>query len=191
VDTFRDFVDSYRRPYRLWQSTYTHSADVDAFRRWLKLVLDPARSRDLGEGYGYSSIHDFAGLLTYRYLWLFSRDVEAVLDKRRFRDVGDLVEFDQANNMLNYVIKTENLEAGLIEAIHLAGHTLTDERKKEIYRGQKAKTNTSRHLSTAQYFDRETADLVRQKDRFIIEKYGYSFPDELKDVSAERLIAAQ
>jgi len=39
------------------------------------------------------------------------------------------------------------------------------------------KTNVStRPLSTKEYFDEKTAALVGEKERFIIEKFGYSNP---------------
>jgi hypothetical protein len=110
----KEFLASRRAPAALWSSVYTDSMDAKSFRAWLRLMFDARRSSDFGEGYGESSIHRFAGFLTYSYLWLYSRDVAAITDRNRFSSPADLREFDAGNNVLDGVIRNETLEDDLV-----------------------------------------------------------------------------
>jgi hypothetical protein len=66
-----------RRP---WRETYTDSSSPVLFRRWLTALLDPERSRGLGENYSRSQLSGFAGFYTYRYCYLFHRPLDHLYD---------------------------------------------------------------------------------------------------------------
>src|SRR6185436_16848599 len=92
VGLFKEAFASSRRPTSMWLGVYTDSSDVESFRAWLRLMFDPKRSSDLGEGYGNSSLNKFAGFFTYRYLRLYSRNQSAVLSKSQFSSVAELLD---------------------------------------------------------------------------------------------------
>src|SRR5690625_3551544 len=68
----RQLIADWCKPVAQWQQDYHDPNDAEAFRRWLHRMMDPARSLDVGEGYGHSPVARSAGLLTYRYLKLFT-----------------------------------------------------------------------------------------------------------------------
>ena len=163
------------KPVSVWLETYSDSEDVYSFRKWLKMIYSPARKHDIGEDYGLSSVSCFAGLLTYRYLRLYSRDISYLYSNKRFGNFNELREYELENNVLDFTIHTESLEEGFIQILRRAGYELSDEMLRYIY--SRKKINVSDHEVTALYYDKETTDLVSEKERLIVEKYGYAPPD--------------
>ncbi|KAF0248410.1 MAG: hypothetical protein FD167_2187 [bacterium] len=169
-------VASHQRPTSLWYSVYRDNMDAESFRAWLRLMFDPKRSADLGEKYARSSLNRFAGFFTYRYLKLYSRSVSPVLETNYFNCINDLFEFDSQNNVLDSIIRMEALEDDLVLALTNAGYPLTEEQKDKIHSGKNVKQNASKHQNALFYYDQETIDLVAERERFIIKKYGYQLP---------------
>jgi hypothetical protein len=172
------------KPRDLWRATYNDSDDPHGFRTWIRLLLDPRRSDDLAEGYGRSSISRFAGLMTYRYQWFAARDPRAVDAAGTFADLDELRRFDAEQNVWNGAIRTESLEDDLLRVLEEAGYVLTEEQVRRIRDGAGTKTNTSRHRPSAFYYDAETARLVAERDRLIVEKYAYTPPNVATDGDA-------
>ena len=56
---------------RKWEKVYNDVNNPKKFQEWLKLVLKDS-TVDLGEEFKSSSISRFSGLLTYRYLKLYT-----------------------------------------------------------------------------------------------------------------------
>jgi hypothetical protein len=75
---------------------------------------------------------------------------------------------------LDYTIRTESLEADLINMLEEFGYTLTDEVKDQIKNS--GKTNVSSHLDSSHYYDKDTIELITHYERLIIDKYGYRPP---------------
>ena len=75
------------------------------------------------------------------------------------------------------MIRNETLEDDLIQALTAAGYNLTSAQSQKIYSGKQAKQNTSKHLPSDFYYDKETIEPVgEKKERLIIKKYGYRLP---------------
>lgn len=170
------FCRNVTKPVSRWQTVYADYRNPELFRTWLGLIFADSRKYDLGDGYGISPVSRSAGLLTFYYLKLHSRDVTPLYADRRLADPHVLRKFDAENNVLDYVIRTERLEDDLIHALSSAGYDLTEEQEADIRRAGAKKFNTSEHLPPAFYYDRETIELIRQRDRLIVDKYGYEGP---------------
>jgi hypothetical protein len=164
------------KPVEAWREVYADAHDPELFRRWLRLVFDPTRRFDLGEGFAFASLSRYAGLLTYRYLKLFSRDVGPLFNPRGPATPEALRAFDAEQNALDFVIRTESLESDLAAALEGAGYQLDPVRTGRILDGRREKTNASEHRETDFYYDDETVELVRERDRLIVVKYGYAGP---------------
>lgn len=166
----RDFS---RNP-EAWRQCYADVNDPSAFRNWLYRMLDSHSRHDYGEGYGFSGISNFSGLLTYRYMQLFCVNA----NQRSFQTVSDfqsLKKFEAENCYINHFIKTENLESDLLRALNQCRVSLEEAHIQKILRS--GKTNTSsRKKKAAYYYDRETLELVKEKENFIIEKFQYEAP---------------
>ena len=171
-----NIIANSQKPIRKWKDSYSDSADPEKFRQWLRMVYDPSRRYDLGEGYAQSTIWKQTGLLTYRYLWLYSRNIEFLKSNKLIQNYNEISEIDTKENLLYCTIKTESLEYDLLKCLDLCGYTLTSDQKEKILLGSQEKLNISIHKKPIFYYDEETIELVRKKERLIISKYNYSGP---------------
>lgn len=162
------------KPTQEWRLSYKSPDDPNNFRRWLKLVLDSKRKYDLGEGYAFSPLSKIAGLMTYRYFRLFTLGDLIYKDDSLISHHG-LQEFDRKWNILRAIIRNEHLEEDFIRVLDMAGYRLSPEQVQEVY--DEKKTNVSSRNATAYYYDRETIELVSEKEAYLINKYGYASPD--------------
>jgi hypothetical protein len=168
---FEKPISELKKPVDRWRESYRDNRDPDCFKNWLKLMFDPARKKDLGEGYARSPISNFAGLMTYRYVMIYTR-----AKSRGLTDLQTLQKFDSENNVLKFAIRVESIEDDLIQALNQAGYQLSRDQIQTIKTGAESRTNPSDHLSPEFYYDEEAAGLVRDREKLIIEKYGYRPP---------------
>jgi hypothetical protein len=154
-----------------WQRVYADSGDPLLFRQWLAMI---AETRLLGERYGASPIHSFAGFFTYRYLRLFARDA-GPLFSGALADAAALAEFDRRQNLVKHFIRNEHLAEDLIRILGACGYPL-DEKQLELINAP-VRTNASfRSRDHVRYYDAHTAQLVLDRERFIADKHGYAPP---------------
>lgn len=170
---FEKPISELTKPVARWRETYKDHRDPECFNRWLKMVMDPYRRKDLGEGYAKNPISKFAGLMTYRYIKIYSKNLRQT---GSLTDLEGLKKFDAENNVLNFTIRVETIENDLIQALEAAGYSLSDEQVSTIKSGAENRTNPSEHLPTEFYYDEETVDLVAKNEKLFIEKYAYSPP---------------
>jgi hypothetical protein len=168
-EVFDNTVKGRRARARDWRACYQDVHDPDLFRAWLLRVLDPDHARTVLPEYAATRLSRHAGLLTYRYLWLYSRRLRGL---KRLR-ATELADFDDAQNLLTDVIRNEQLEGDLVAALQRAGYTLGGQQLAEV--AERPRTNLSEHDPVDRYYDAPTAELVRERDRLIVEKYGYAF----------------
>ncbi len=170
-----------RRRVKRWRTAYGDPEDREAFRRWIRFLNDPEYLGDVGEGYGKSSIAAHSGLLTYRYLVLFTLGVvpgEPHLGGHNpTLDTLDRVRAYADEHLLCHdMIRMEHLAVELEAAMEAAGYDLTDEQRATIHGTAAGRSeNRTEHRPAAWYYDDETRDLVAERDRFVIERHGYEF----------------
>ena len=162
-----------RKDNQAWQRVYADSSDFGAFREWVRMMFDPARAMDLGEGYGFSPFSQNAGLLSYRFFKLFTAMDNAIYDASVNTSCDNLEVIWDKQGFVNAFIRQENLEEDFIAALSQAGITLTDANKSAILDGKNKKTNTSSRKAVSHYYDEETANIILQREKFIIERFGY------------------
>ena len=164
------------KPVAEWKRAYEMSSDPALFRAWLKLLLDPKRRFDIGEGYGFSPLSIHAGLMTYRYFRLFTVGAHIYTNKY-LTDYASIADFDREFNIINGMIKTEKLEEDFLRILREAGISLPDDQVTEILGKKVGKTNVSKRNPVEFYYDGETIELVRERDRYLVEKYAYQAPN--------------
>lgn len=158
-----------------WRRSYRDAGDPGGFRQWLHMVHDSACWPDLGEGYARSSVSHVAGLLSYRYLQLFT-----CRDDRHDRLDGidsfaQLAEHDRKKCFIDHFIRNEQLESDLFLALQRAGFNVPQAKQAEIL--SRPRTNTSSHkLGPAHYYDADSEALVAARDKLIVDKFGYTAP---------------
>lgn len=161
------------KPISQWEAVYRDADDPGQFRGWLKLLLKKERRFDFGEGFAFSPVSLHAGLMTYRYLRLFTLGNQIYRDRSLARLEG-LSEFDKNHNVAKAMIRTEFLEEDFILALEKAGYCVSTEQIEAIRNS--GKTNRSKRNKAAFYYDQESLDLVAERERFLIEKYAYAPP---------------
>ena len=73
-----------------------------------KLLLSNKRIYDIGDGYAFSPLSKFSGLMTYYYLLLHTN--HRIYFKDQVETFEKLKLFDEKYNILKFIIKNENLE---------------------------------------------------------------------------------
>jgi len=167
------------KPTRQWTHLYSDPENPQLFQQWLHWLYDNRRKYDLGEGYGFCPISNHSGLFTYRYMKLYSDSIVNFYNKDSIlATYSGMMEFDRSHNMLNATIRNENLESDLIEAIESAGYKLDETQKQLILNGKSNKTNTSQHHDSSYYHNDETIALITEREKLLVQKYGYTYPKE-------------
>jgi len=161
---------------RAWQATYRDASDPDAFRDWLHMLHDDAYSRDVGEGYGHGALRKVAGLMTFRYLRLFSTRAG---EERRLNGLSShssIAAWDAERTFVDAFIRTEALEADTLRILDDHGLSPTEEKRAAILAIPKTNTS-SRKRDFVSYYDPDTVALVAEREKLIIDRFGYSAPD--------------
>ena len=164
------------KPVRQWQDCYQDSRNPSLFQAWLKMLLNPNRRFDLGEGYGFSPVSFRYGLLTYRYLKLFTCIDDQLHRSLPVQDPHLFQKLVKDKTFINHFIRNEHLESDLIYALSRMAVPLKNNFQKVIEDLGHKKTNKSERLGTEYYYDQESIDLVLNKDKTIIDLHDYHPP---------------
>ena len=154
----------------LWKKLYSDSNNEKHFRRWLWLLLSN-RSTPVVEGFNRYPISTFAGLLTFRFLRLYTynKDIEI----KEIKNLGQLEDFYKLKNFMDIIIKNENIEKELLLNANVFG--TTDVILNEVFEKFKKKSNASKHKKYESYYDLKTMQLVAKREKFLIDMFQYQF----------------
>ncbi len=159
----------------------TDPPDVSAFRLWVKTLCTPEIMRvTLPSCFGKSGLLQFAGIYSHMYVSIFCTNQHILNQPGAVTDLASLKQFVFVNRYAKYMVRTENLAKDLEAALQAIGMDLTAKQIKTIHEVP-ARNRTNRTLPLAAYYDQETIDLVAERDRFIIDQYGYSYPPPVRD----------
>jgi hypothetical protein len=152
-----------------WKSLYSDVKNEANFRAWLKLVLGEEGHHIAKEGYSASPVKAVIGFMTFRFLALTTAYDKWNNAGTKARTYDELIAFVDANTVTNRILRMESLNEELLDLMQSIGKKLTMEDLEAI-----GKTNASSHRKYDTYYDDETYKLVAGRDRFIIERYGYT-----------------
>lgn len=165
-----------------WKRTFRDVNDAGAFREWLHMLHDPAYLADVGEGYWRSALSGFAGFLTYRYMRVFTCRKGELGKLANLSTPEQLAEHDGSNCFIDHFIRNEHLESDLLETLRLTRVDVPE----HVAAGMRSRprTNTSsKKRGSGYYYDAETERLVGDRDRFIVDKFGYDAPSARADAA--------
>ncbi len=183
--TLVDFMECrFNRHAAEWKRTFRNVDDPGAFRQWLSMLHDETYWPDVGEGYWRCAFARNAGLLTYRYLRIFTCKQGEIATLRKLSSPQELVEHERRNCFVDHFIRNENLESDLLEALRLARIEVPAGRLSEM-RSRPRTNASSRKRGPDYYYDDRTEKLVGDRDRLIVDKFGY-VPPSAREPAFER-----
>ena len=154
-----------RKPVNQWQDCYQDSNNPQGFKNWLKLMFSDKHKLDMREGFGFSPVSNKAGLLTYRFLKLFT-DLEQNLYSRSYwRQNSSIMDIWSKHKIADFFIRMENLEDDLIQAMSLAKVDISEENRTALIESRQKKTNTSSRLPVTHYYDAESIEWIRSRGK--------------------------
>ncbi len=158
-----------------WMDTYKNVNDAEAFRAWLYMMHDASYLGDIGEGYGECSVSRIAGLLTFRYLKLFCTKLGGLNNLDHLSTFEELKKYENENCFIAHFIRNENLESDLLRGLEDFGAKIPSNKKSDIL--SRLKTNvSSRKHGPKYYYDSKSENLIAEREKLIIEKFGYVAP---------------
>ncbi len=169
------FFQQFFKPLQQWRMLFSDSDNYDNFRKFLKLIYSNKRVFDLGDGYAFSPMHKFSGIMTYYYVWLHSSKRNLIYSGT-VDNYEKLKDFDKHFNILDYVIKNENLENDFFDFLEKVKVKI-DKNKKDDMKKLDKSSKTLKKNSLDYYYDKESIELVREKEKLIIDKYQYKYQD--------------
>lgn len=158
-----------------WKRTCRDVNDAGAFRQWLYMLHDEKYWPDVGEGYWRYPLNRFAGLLTYRYIKIFTcRKGELDL----LRDVstpGKLFAHERERCFIDHFIRNESLEPDLLAVLERMGIEVPERVAAGMASRPRTNTSSKKH-GPGYYYDADTERLVGERERLIVERFGYRAP---------------
>jgi hypothetical protein len=163
------------RDVRPWQRVYRDVNDAGAFRAWLDLMHDETTRHDIGEGYGTCAMSRVAGLMSYRFVRLFCNREGELQALDALDTLPRLTAYVATHCFVRHIIRMEHLEADLLAALAAAGVAVPPEQQAALL--ARGKTNTSsRRRDPASYYDAASLALVGERERLLVERFGYTPP---------------
>ena len=160
------------RDLRSWRELYAGTEDVVVFRDWLK--REPDNSHVLALKYARMQIPPFCGYMSYRYLQLCCRNQARLYEPGQIARFEDIAAFERESCYIDQFIRQESLEDDLCSVLESI-RPLSESERSGVYASDKTKVSRRSHLLEA-YYDPESVELVRDRERLLIEKFGYSAP---------------
>jgi hypothetical protein len=155
-----------------WEAVYRSVADPQAFREWLKMILDPAARGLLGYGYAGSPISSGAGLYSYRLAQLYSKNLNA-LKAIELSEPERLPDYFRDGLALDAVIRLEQLEADLTDVLVHSGQAHAGELAQWLAH-MPALNASKRPHSVRAYFDAASFDLISHRESAARRHFGYA-----------------
>lgn len=171
-----------------WRRTMHDVNDAGAFRAWLHMVHDETYWGDVGEGYWRFPMNRFAGLMTYRYLKLFACRKGETDKMQAITTPEQLAAFEREHCFIDHVIRNERLEADLLAALEDVGIAVPPATAAAWQNRPRTNTSSKKH-GPGYYYDAASEKLVGDREKMIIEKFGYRAPSEREALRATAAIA--
>ena len=155
-----------------WRRIYADAADISAFREWLYAIHTPQIQNMVFEDTRPMPLHGFAGLYSARVVYLYSDIAAWDTMARKISSQSSLDTFYRTHSVLDRTIKTESLVIDLAAIIADVGRLDITASILE----QHGKTNASKRASVERYYDKDTIALVADRDRLVVDLFGYTGP---------------
>jgi len=156
-----------------WKAAYADGKDPANFQAWIDLMFKSNEIYLYNAIFAQTRLKDFAGLYTFRYLWLCCRNQKELLTAKCPRNLDELRDWEKKNCYVDRFIKMESMADGLITLFDDFGYTLTVEQRDRLEEN-KRHNSSSRKRNLDDYYDAEQRDLVFSREKIIFDKFGYT-----------------
>lgn len=153
-----------------WEEVFRKSHSEDLFHQYLILLLQE-KSHHIDSKYGQLNESLDIGLCTYRFLCIntynFKNNSAELLRTKQLND------FFEINTFPVRYLKMESLENDLLALAHDVGWNI-ERVKNIIFEMSKKRYNASKRKDNyMSYYDTDSLNLVKSKDRLIFKLFGY------------------
>jgi hypothetical protein len=159
---------------------YDHANPQVSFPLWLKSILDPDFiARMKGKTLATSGMAEVMGVYSYRFMRITTPFPSILLRRWNIGSIDRAIAYQKRWATYDAIYRSEQLDAALERLISERGEALgfRADALKFVRRGEKQRTNMStRTLSSYRdYYTDDLAELVRQRDRMIVDMFDYRF----------------
>lgn len=158
-----------RHDTRFWRRVYADSSDRGAFREWLHAIHDPRNQSIVFEDSRRLQIHNSVGLYTSRLVYLYSEPAAWDAKVAELSDRSSIETFFDHHSVLDRTIRTEHLATDLAKVMQLMGRKdLTS-----VDLSATGRTNASKRDPFETYYDASSIALIANRDKMVIDRFGY------------------
>jgi len=140
--------------------------------------MDPKLASLFSGAYYSSRLHRHSGFYSYRFCNLYCVDGET-LHSGRLNDLETLEKWVERTCYIDRFLNTGTLASDFRSII--LEHGLAEAEALDAVIGEGKPMNSSRSASSARrsnFYDTETRQLVADRERLIIDRFGYAFDDD-------------
>ncbi|MEM1110348.1 MAG: glycosyltransferase [Pseudomonadota bacterium] len=158
-----------------WAPLYADANDIQAFRAWLQKLHNPDAAHEFDAGYGSVELRRFSGLLSYRFLRLYCVREGELSSLHALRDLDQLLEFESLRGFVDIYIRNERLKQDVVDLLAYCGRALSGVEQRHVL-GMTPANASSRGADWRRYYDQACIELVADRERLIIDRFGYAAP---------------
>jgi hypothetical protein len=152
---------------------YADAENPEAFREWLKAVVDSRGLRRLVDhGYANSPVNRMAGLMTYQFFLMFVRNAENM--EKSVTTMEALEALHRKDAITSRFIRSESISADLLAVLDAVGVPLDAERRAAV-EALKERVGAD-EAAILRYYDAASLRLVAKREAFINQLFGYGPP---------------
>ncbi|MCA6215278.1 hypothetical protein KGA65_01865 [Ideonella sp. B7] len=161
-------------PVRAHDVWYADVGSAQGFREWLRAVCLPEMRLTVQMGFNKSRVGQFGcGLMTYRYLRLFTSGVDNLSDE--VATVDDFRRWVDTHFEPTQMIRLHRVAEDLIALGETLGQPLSPAQCAAL-REAPPTNRSSRPHPFAHYYDQQCLDWVAEREWLLIERHGYERP---------------
>ncbi len=156
---------------------YSDPNNPEAFRTWLRKLMDPKLASVLSGAYYSSRLFSYSGLYSYRFCNLYCAD-NKTLHSGRLRDSVTLEKWVEQHCYIDRFLHTETLAADFRSVVLDHGIAQAETLDSVIGTGKPRNASRSATVKRSDFYDMETRQLVAERESLIVNRFGYEFKDD-------------
>lgn len=164
---------NHMRNRKKWQSVFTDVNNKENFKKFLYLLLIED-SLGVGNRYELDGFNKKIGYYSYDFLRMTTKNFDSLKDKNL--GYSDILDHYQKNNIVDITLRNESLRKDLIKfSTDLCSGP--KEMESSINSKPKKSRTATKRKPYKYYYTEELIELIREKEKIILESFNYDFED--------------